>query len=58
MNRLPATALLTIGALLAALSLIGLLNSVHTSAKIVYAILLTTGIASLATGYRKRAATH
>lgn len=56
MSRLPTWALLTLGALLVALSLMGLLNSVHTGAKIVYAVLLIAGIASLASGYRKRAA--
>jgi hypothetical protein len=39
------------------LSSMGLLFSVHTSAKVVYSFLLMVGIASAATGYRKRRAT-
>lgn len=58
MNRLPTWALLTIGTALAALSVMGLTFSVHTSAKIVYAILLVTGICSLLVGFRKLGATH
>ncbi len=54
MSRLPAWAYLTIGTAATLLSLIGLTNSVHTSAKIVYAVLLAAGITSLINGYRKK----
>jgi hypothetical protein len=56
MNRLPAWAFLTIGTAATLLALMGITNSVHTSAKIVYAFLLAAGIASLINGYRKRKA--
>jgi hypothetical protein len=57
MTGLPAWAYIAVGILLAVLSSVGLLFSVHTSAKVVYSFLLIVGIASAATGYRKRRAT-
>lgn len=54
MSRIPAWALITIGALLAALSVSGLLYSVHTSARVIYATLLLVAAASIANGYQKR----
>ena len=56
MTRLPPWAFIAMGILLAVLSSVGLLFSLHMSAKVVYSLLLITGIASAATGYRKRRA--
>jgi hypothetical protein len=59
MNRLPTWAFLAIGIPLIALSMMGLIFSVHTSAKVFYAALLMAGVGSLVTGYRRqKAATH
>ena len=54
MHRIPAWAVITSGALLAALSISGLLFSVHTSARIVYATLLLIAVAGIANGYQRR----
>lgn len=54
MSRIPAWALITTGALLAALSISGLLFSVHTSARIVYAALLLVAVVGIANGYQRR----
>ena len=54
MSRLPASAFIATGAIVAALALTGALYSVHTSAKVVYSGLLVAGLASIWTGYRKR----
>lgn len=54
MHRIPPWALITVGALLAALSISGLLFSVHTSARIVYATLLVVGVAGITNGYQRR----
>ena len=54
MDRIPPWALITIGALLAALSISGLVFSVHTGARIVYATMLLVGVAGIANGYQRR----
>lgn len=54
MKRISPWALITIGALLAALSVSGLLFSVHTSARIVYATLLLVAVVGITNGYQRR----
>jgi hypothetical protein len=54
MRRLPPAALITIGIVLSLFALLGLTNAEHTSAKIVYAILLPVAIGTAVQGFRKR----
>lgn len=54
--RLPASLLFVIGPILFLLALMGITNSVHAIAKIVYAIVMLAGLGCGVLGFRKRKA--
>lgn len=53
MNRLPLWLQTTIGVLLLAFAVVGVTNSVHLLAKIVYAALIAASVLTLAHAYRR-----
>jgi hypothetical protein len=53
MNRLPKWAVITLGVVLFLLALMGITNSVHTMAKVVYALLIAASIAITVIGVRR-----
>ena len=54
MNRLPVWLQLTIGALVLALALMGVTNSVHLAAKLVYAVLIAGSTVMLTVAAQRR----
>jgi hypothetical protein len=52
--RPPAWALFVIGTVLVLLALMGITNSVHVMARVVYAILMLAGVGCGVLGFRKR----
>lgn len=54
MRKQSPAALITVGVVLSIFALLGLTNSEHTSAKIVYAILLPAAIGLAVLGFYKR----
>jgi hypothetical protein len=52
MSRLPKWAVITLGVILFLFAVMGIMNSVHTMAKVVYPLLIATSIAVITVGFR------
>ncbi len=58
MNRLPKWAVITIGVVLFLFALMGVTNSEHAIAKVVYAALIIASLAIVAVGLRRQVGTR